>query len=504
MSLATPTISFDPSSGLVTLGYNLLGGAVCQYTLDDTDPATIIGYDAGGAPILNGALYEGPFALTSAATVRAVALYVNFGEGLWTVTAGTESSLAIAQCATPIISPVAGAYTEVGGALTITITGAAGQTKRYTIDGSTPSETNGYVYTVPFTLHGSATVQAIAYAAGSLDSAVAAAVYVVAEPVCATPTISLGAGAYYAGRQTQLLCATAGATTRYTTNGSLPTAYNSTVYTGPLTLTAGMTLQVYATLAGYQDSAVASAVYEVVLPSGLSSVALMTAQIWDDVNRDSTSLSAALVLQHLNMAYQYVAQLTKCFRAYRTLPVAANGEIVLPSDTREVTEIRHDGRRLEACTEAQLERDCPNWRGLFGRPRGWVRRAPLLLALVGWWRRVDTVTVTCVTQPTADPSITDGVPALVNSGDCPAFPDPYGRLVLLRAEVTLSKRAMDDALIQAVAQAAAAEFGPLLIDFKSDQLSKAAYSRDFARNACDDDPVGRYREHGLEWMHDVW
>ena len=54
--------------------------------------------------------------------------------------------------------------------------------------------------------------------------------------------------------------------------------------------------------------------------------------------------------------------------------------------------------------------------------------------------------MTCVTQPTADASITDGVPALVNGGDCPAFPDPYGRLVLLRAEVTLSKRTMDDAL----------------------------------------------------------
>ena len=64
------------------------------------------------------------------------------------------------------------------------------------------------------------TVQAIAYKSGCFDSGIALASFVITEPVCAAPVTSLGAGAYYAGRQIALACATPGASIRYTTNGS--------------------------------------------------------------------------------------------------------------------------------------------------------------------------------------------------------------------------------------------------------------------------------------------
>ena len=126
-----------------------------------------------------------------------------------------------------------------------------------------------------------------------------------------------------------------------------------------------------------------SAVYEVVIPSGLNSVALLSAQIWDDFDRDSTSLSAALVLQHLNMAYQYIAQQTKCFRAHRQLTGLVNGDIVLPSDTREVTDVRHAYGLLAGGVSRSATRPrLPELARAFRSRCGWVRRAPLMLKLV--------------------------------------------------------------------------------------------------------------------------
>jgi hypothetical protein len=55
-------------------------------------------------------------------------------------------------------------------------------------------------------------------------------------------------------------CATSGATIRYTTNGSDPTS-SSTVYSGPLTLSATTTLKARAFKSGMTDSAVASGTY---------------------------------------------------------------------------------------------------------------------------------------------------------------------------------------------------------------------------------------------------
>ena len=57
-----------------------------------------------------------------------------------------------------------------------------------------------------------------------------------------------------------ITCATGGATIRYTTDGSDPTAA-STLYSGPVTLTATTTLQARAFKAGLTTSAAASGLY---------------------------------------------------------------------------------------------------------------------------------------------------------------------------------------------------------------------------------------------------
>ncbi len=80
------------------------------------------------------------------------------------------------------------------------------------------------------------------------------------QQTVATPTFSPAAGTYGAPQSVAITTATAGATIRYTTDGSTPTA-SSTVYSGPIGVSAPTILEAVATLSGYTDSAVATAAY---------------------------------------------------------------------------------------------------------------------------------------------------------------------------------------------------------------------------------------------------
>jgi lysophospholipase L1-like esterase len=83
--------------------------------------------------------------------------------------------------AAPAFSPAAGTYETTQ---TIVLSSATPDAViRYTLDGGTPSETAGTLYTAPFALASGATVRAIAYRAGFTPSAVASATYSIAEPL---------------------------------------------------------------------------------------------------------------------------------------------------------------------------------------------------------------------------------------------------------------------------------------------------------------------------------
>ena len=84
----------------------------------------------------------------------------------------------IDSCATPMISPEPGIYYDDSLTITIAVE-TAGATIRYTIDGSTPSESNGTVYSAAVVISTPTTLKAIAYKSGFTDSAVTSGVYTI-------------------------------------------------------------------------------------------------------------------------------------------------------------------------------------------------------------------------------------------------------------------------------------------------------------------------------------
>jgi hypothetical protein len=155
----------------------------------------------------------------------------------------------------PTISPVAKTYNK---AITVTIAGPSGSTVYYTTNGSTPT-TSSAVYTAPFVVSKSATIKALATAPGRANSPVTTVTYVIELPA-STPAFSPAAGTYSSARIVSIVDSTAGATIYYTLNGTTPTTA-STVYSGPITVSASATVKAIAVKTGYLNSAVGSAAY---------------------------------------------------------------------------------------------------------------------------------------------------------------------------------------------------------------------------------------------------
>src|SRR6201999_455863 len=85
-------------------------------------------------------------------------------------------------------------------------------------------------------------------------------------PFAPTPTFSVAAGTYTTVQPVTISDTVATAAIHYTTDGSTPTSA-STLYTGPVTVSASETINAIAIAAGYQNSAVGTAAYVINLPA---------------------------------------------------------------------------------------------------------------------------------------------------------------------------------------------------------------------------------------------
>ena len=170
--------------------------------------------------------------------------------------------------ATPTISPAGGTFTN---SATVTLGCATtGATTHYTTDGSEPT-LGSPAYTKALTLTSTGTVKAKAFKTGltASDTASAGFTIIITTPAVAIPTITPAGGTFTNSVKVSLSCGTAGATIRYTIDGSAPTS-SSPIYKTALTLTNSVTLKVQAFKKKLADSAVATAAFTVIPPPPLT------------------------------------------------------------------------------------------------------------------------------------------------------------------------------------------------------------------------------------------
>jgi hypothetical protein len=239
--VATPSFSPGPTTYYSTQNVTITcttPGATIRYTID------------GSIPTATSPVYTEPIVVDKTTTIRAYATKSGMDDS------HVVTATYTIRVATPSFSPGPTTYYSTQN-VTITCT-TPGATIRYTIDGSIPTATSP-VYTEPIVVDKTTTIRAYATKSGIDDSYVVTATYTIKV---ATPSFSLP---YYGinydtPQNLEINCTTPGATIRYTTDGSNPTA-TSPVYTGPITVDKTTTIKAYATKNGIDDSTVATVTY---------------------------------------------------------------------------------------------------------------------------------------------------------------------------------------------------------------------------------------------------
>jgi hypothetical protein len=160
-----------------------------------------------------------------------------------------------------VITPVGGTY-SVDQLVSLSCA-TPGVTIRYTVSEAPgtaihPTESYGTIYTAPFTISSSSAINVIGYKDGMVSATLYAYLniwYPVAPPVF-TPV----AGTYLTSQSVTIATATVGATIRYTTDGSIPSPTNGTVYSGAIVISSTTTLKAIAYKSLMTDSTVTSSV----------------------------------------------------------------------------------------------------------------------------------------------------------------------------------------------------------------------------------------------------
>ena len=212
----------------------------------------------GSTPTTSSSLYSGAITVSASETLQAIAVASNYNNSA----VATAAYTIMTPAATPAFSVAPGTFAS---AQTVSITAAtAGSSIYFTTNGSTPTASST-PYTGAITVSASETLQAIAVASNYNNSAVATAAYTIMTPA-ATPVFSVAAGTFASAQTVSITAATAGSSIYYTTNGSTPTA-SSSLYAGPITVSASETLQAIAVASNYNNSAVGSAAYTIMTPA---------------------------------------------------------------------------------------------------------------------------------------------------------------------------------------------------------------------------------------------
>ncbi len=252
----TPTtvanVTFSPAGGTFITTQNVslatvTAGATIRYTTDGSTPTETVG-----------TIYTGAINVATTTTIKAIA----YKAGSTTSAVTSETYTIVPVVANVTFSPAGGTFATAQSVSLATTT--AGASIRYTTDGSTPTETVGTVYTGAINVATTTTIKAIAYKAGSIESAVTSAIYIINLPVVANVTFSPAGGTFTTTQNVSLATTTAGATIRYTTDGSTPTETVGTIYTGAINVASTTTIKAIAYKSGSTSSSVTSETYTIV------------------------------------------------------------------------------------------------------------------------------------------------------------------------------------------------------------------------------------------------
>ena len=236
---------FSPNAGTYTVPtavtVSSTPGATIYYTMDGTTPTT------------SSNVYTGPVMVGSNKSIAAMAANNGFNNS----GVASASYIIAPVLPTPSFSVATGTYTT---SQSVAITDSVGTaTIYYTTNGTAPT-TSSTKYTGPVTVNANETLEAIAVQAGNTNSSIVAATYII-SPVLPTPTFSSASGTYASSQSISIADAAAGTTIYYAINHTPTTS--SSVYTGPITVSATETLEAIAVKAGFTNSAIASAAYTI-------------------------------------------------------------------------------------------------------------------------------------------------------------------------------------------------------------------------------------------------
>lgn len=239
--VTTPT--FIPAGGTYFSPQNVTiqcdtAGAIIRYSIVGSVPLTV---------------YSGPIVVSVTTTVVAKAVMTGMTDS------DTVSATYSIKVVSPTFSPAGGDYSAVQS---VTIqTATAGATITYTTDGSEPISSST-AYLNPISLSSTTTLKAKAFMNGRADSDTSSATYNITLPV-ATPTFNPPGSTYSSPQNVALNCDTAGATIRYTIDGSEPISL-STAYSNPIFVGSTTTIKAKAFMNGMTDSNTAAAIYTIV------------------------------------------------------------------------------------------------------------------------------------------------------------------------------------------------------------------------------------------------
>lgn len=216
----------------------------------DTPSSTIYYTTDGSTPTTASSVYTSALTISTNTTLKAFAT----ATGMTNSVVRTANYTIALPAGAPVYSSSTGYYSS---AFTVTITSSTpGATIYYTTDGSTPT-TSSAIYSGGVTISATTTLKAIATASGFSQSAATTAVYTIGP---AAPTFSPAGGSYSTMQTVTLSSATAGATIYYTTDGTTPTT-SSAVYSSPITVFTGETINAISFVSGYVLSPSSTASY---------------------------------------------------------------------------------------------------------------------------------------------------------------------------------------------------------------------------------------------------